>query len=524
MLTLERMTPEQKIGRVLCFRRFKNQDDIDFTLELVKNQAAGVLQIPFNENTRELIKTFREAADYPLLIVNDMERGVPSSPLPKIPLISLSATGNAEHARNFAAITAKEAKELGYSGCWSPIVDILHQNGPCKVPRTLSDNPSDTTNIAREILKVFKSYNFQGTGKHYPGGDSGNIDTHMAEFIGAETKEELLNFDLVPYTELDKEGLLPAIMVGHKVLGNIDPDYPSSMSKKVIDIIREQGFDGVMYTDSFAMMAILQKYGEADAYVTALNAGIDVVLINYRTPTKEAYKMMLDAYRAGKISDERLNEAVRRVMKLEEFCAAVPENPYPCPADPEKALLDITRDCIASECDEGLAAALPDPQKPRLFVVTTAQDYSEEASAEEISLKDFYNPKRVTAAIKENFPTSEIQYIREYPTGLENDRILAAATKYDEVVFVSFCATSAYYGTDCMTRRLEALINALIISKKLSALVHFGNPLALEPLMHVPRKIFGFTAPHSQTFAIEVLAGKIPAKGHIPFPRLYKKN
>lgn len=102
--------------------------------------------------------------------------------------------------------------------------------------------------------------------------------------------------------------------------------------------------------------------------------------------------------------------------------------------------------------------------------------------------------------------------------------MLNAATKYDEVVFVSFCETSAYYGTDCMTRRLEALINALIIPNKLSALVHLGNPLALEPLRHIPRKIFGFTAPASQGYAIDVLAGKIAAKGKIPFPKLYKKN
>jgi hypothetical protein len=211
-------------------------------------------------------------------------------------------------------------------------------------------------------------------------------------------------------------------------------------------------------------------------------------------------------------------------MALEQFCSQTPKNPYPCPKDPERALLDIARDCIAAECDEGLSPAIQNPEKPRLFVVTTAQNYNEEASASEIALKDFYNPKRVTEAIRANFPTAEIQYIPEYPSGADNDRVLTAATMYDEVVFVSFCATSAHWGTDCMTRRLEALINALAISNKLTTLVHFGNPLALEPLRHIPRKIFGFTAPPSQGYAIDVLAGKIPAKGKIPFTRIYKKN
>ena len=125
MLTLEQMTPEQKLGRVLCFRNFTSEDDIEFALELVKNQACGCVQIPFNSKTKELIAKYREAADYPLLIINDMEKGLPLSKLPKIPLISLAAANNHEYNKIFAAAIAKEAKELGYSGCWSPIVDIV---------------------------------------------------------------------------------------------------------------------------------------------------------------------------------------------------------------------------------------------------------------------------------------------------------------------------------------------------------------------------------------------------------------
>ena len=112
MLNLEQMTPEQKIGRVLCARRFAEQDDIDFTLELVKNQACGCVQLPFNERTAELARLYREAADYPLRIINDMERGLPSSSLPKISLISLAACNNSDYTKAFAAAIAKEAKEL----------------------------------------------------------------------------------------------------------------------------------------------------------------------------------------------------------------------------------------------------------------------------------------------------------------------------------------------------------------------------------------------------------------------------
>ncbi|MEE0410037.1 MAG: hypothetical protein UD759_04565, partial [Clostridia bacterium] len=95
--------------------------------------------------------------------------------------------------------------------------------------------------------------------------------------------------------------------------------------------------------------------------------------------------------------------------------------------------------------------------------------------------------------------------------------ILNEATKYKEVVFIKFCKTGAYYGTDGLTRRAECVINSLAYSDKISAVVHFGNPFAMRKIEHVPRRIFGYHIPESQIHAIDVLAGKLEAKGKLPF-------
>ena len=105
----------------------------------------------------------------------------------------------------------------------------------------------------------------------------------------------------------------------------------------------------------------------------------------------------------------------------------------------------------------------------------------------------------------------------------DNDNVLNTATGYDRVVFVTFCETGAYVGTDCLTRRMEALIEAVDISGKLEALVHFGNPLALNTVRKPDRVILGYNAPDSQKYAIMVLAGEIEAKGKNPYARLYEK-
>ena len=108
-------------------------------------------------------------------------------------------------------------------------------------------------------------------------------------------------------------------------------------------------------------------------------------------------------------------------------------------------------------------------------------------------------------------------FIPEFSSWKDHERVLNKATSYKEVVVITFCSTYCYLGTDGLTRRSEAWINALQYSGKISAIVHFGNPYAMQKINHIPRRIFGYMIPESQEYAIDVLAGKIEAKGKLPF-------
>ena len=523
MLQVEEMTVEQKIGHIHCACVvYDLPGNLDYVLDLIKKRACTCLRVGLSWRNIESIKRIREAADYPLLIITDMEQGYKLSKRPTVPLISLAACNNSEYNKAFAAVTARDAKAAGYTGCWGPVIDILSGDGPASVSRKSGDSPESVTKFAKDIASVFATYNFQSTGKHYPGGGYDfPLDSHMVEGISSKTEKELLDYDLVPYLELWKDGLLPSIMTRHCVYPNIDPDYPASLSKKVIDIIRSRGYDGVIYTDSLAMMGILQKYGEENAMALAFEAGNDIIMPNCRRPAKETYEMLLNAYKDGRISDKRLDEAVRRILRLAEALEKEPQNPYPVPENIDVILAAVARDCITAICDDGVEANIPTDGK-KLFVVTTDQGF--DGVAAEISSGKWYSPKRVINAIKERFPDAEIVTIEEYPTAYNNESVLNTATRYDDVVFVSFCTSGAYLGTDCLTRRLESVINALAISGKLSTVVHFGNPLALKNIKHIKRKIFGYTAPESQVYAFDVLSGRIPAKGKMPYPEVMKRE
>lgn len=519
MLPLHQLTVEQKLGRVLCARAIESFDNLAFTLEMIKKQAVGCVQLTINERSPALIARLREAADYPLLVINDMERGYAPAGLPPVPLMSLAACSDPTYARVFAAAIAKHARADGYNGCWGPVLDILHEDGPCRVGRTAGDTPERVLRLAREINRVFRSYGFLGAGKHYPGGADRGMDTHMVEGISTATEEELLRFELAPYLGLMKEGLLTAVMSGHTLYPNIDPDYPASLSKKVIGIIRRQGYDGLIYTDSLAMMGILQKYGEKNAMALALMAGNDIILPNYRTPMRQVYDMMREAYDEGLITDEALDAAVRRVMQAEQLSAEPATAPYPLPENAKEILDAVARDCITAQCDAGLSPAI-DPEKRRLFVMITPQGYTAGVPTPEVGERAWYFPDRLQERIADRFPQAEIVTMPEFPTAAQNERVLTAATRHDAVVMISYCDTAPYLGTDGLTRRAESVINALALSGKLEAIVHFGNPLALRPLLPISRRIYGYASPASQLYAIDVLAGRLEARGSMPFERL----
>lgn len=513
-LKIEDLSVEQKIGMVLCARRFE-ENDMEFILELVKNHALGSIQP--HATQPHVLERVLKAADYPIIVVNDTEQGFPTTNLPKIPLNSLSAARKPEYLRAFAKGIVNDAKKAGFNGTWGPVIDILECDAPGQVHRTFSDDPKVISELSEEIARVFNQNHYFSCGKHYPGSSGLPIDTHMREGYSEYTKEYVIENSLAPYVHLMKKGLLPTVMVGHTVFKNIDPDYPASLSKKVLDIIRELGFDGVMFTDSFAMMGILQRFCEENVYGMAVAAGNDIILPNYRTSVKECYEFLLQNYKDGAFTEERLNEAVRRVLALQEFVGTEPENPTEFTKEDEELLNNVARDCITAVTDDGVSAALTDENKEKLFVILTENGFEPDMENPEIMTAEWYFPDRIAKRIKENFPESEIEFIPEFPVWQDNERVLNKATKFNEVVVVTFCNTYCYLGTDGLTKRSEAWINALQYSGKISTIVHFGNPYALKTIEHIPRKLFGYMIPESQEYAIDVLAGKIEAKGELPF-------
>ena len=512
LLKLEEMTTEQKLGMTYCARPGCDED-YEFVFEMIKKRALGCVQVSPKRPDR--VKQIRELADYPIIIVCDVEGGFPGSDLPRAPQLALGACNKKEYYEAFAKGVVRDAQAIGFNACWSPVVDMLRCNMPAMMSRVISNKPEQVCMGAEVILDVFKRNGYLGCAKHYPGAEDMPYDNHMTPTYSSVTEQELRDFDMIPYKYLIDKGLLPAVMTSHQLYPNIEPDTPGTLSPKVQGIIRDFGFKGITYTDSFAMMAILQKYGEEKVYGMAIAAGNDIFLPNYRTRDREAFAYLVKNYEDGMFTEERLNEAASRVLGALEFLAAEPSAPDTFTEKDRKLLENLGRDCITAVCDDGVSPAL-DPTKKHLFVVLTDNEFEPEEGNMEIQDDKWYDPARVTKGIRDCFPDADIVYLPEFPEWKANEAVLLAASEHDDVVFVTYCATAAYRGTDCLTRRVESVIDCVNIAGKLAAVVHVGNPYALEPLRHVSRILFGYHTPVSQLHCFRVLKGELEPKGTLP--------
>ena len=188
-----------------------------------------------------------------------------------------------------------------------------------RVPRSFGPDENHVAKMATAMLKGYYDNGMFGAMKHWPGSTDLWRDGHVFKGQSKLTEDDILNSVIKPYLYAMENANLCGVMSGHGYFPAIDEKFPSSLSEKIIGILRSKGYDGLIFTDSFAMLGILQRFGEEKCYGLAIKAGNDMILPNYRTPLKKSYEYLLKAYNDGVFTEDRLNEAVARVIKAQNF-------------------------------------------------------------------------------------------------------------------------------------------------------------------------------------------------------------
>lgn len=512
-LRFEELTLEQKLGMVsvATINTRQTPDYEEYVFDRIRNHALGCLWIQqgaCDDDMPALVKKARALADYPLLIVQDAESGVEDFMVGKHSAIGLA--GTAEHAYAFGKCIGVTARNRGYTMLCDPVVDLSTTGSA----RSLGADPEKVAELAVAMAQGLHDAGILTVAKHYPGGSNAkNLDSHMTESVSEDTVEDLLSSHLIPYRRLMEAGLLDGIMTQHKRFVNIDPDYPGTLSKKVIGILRGLGYQGLVMTDAMSMMGIRANFGLVESKGLAVNAGVDLML-HWEQNNQPQFDAVTESWQKGAIDEDALNQAVQRVLAAQEKTMAPPK----CTSLTEEDLRtfeSINQDCIFAKTDEGVPVAISQ-EGNHLFVILVRNGAKLNAGGKmdvDTFTTDWHQPVELDRRLTELFPNSRVCMIDQFPGPMQCARVLTAATECDDVVFLTFSEQLAYTGPEHLTRRIENVINAMQHSGQLSTILHFGNPTVLGNIGHTARYIIGAQSKQCALAALEVLAGRYPAKG-----------
>ena len=525
-LKFEELSLKQKLGMVMVGtinpigyidRHGTFEENLEFIFDLIRNHSLGAVWVPINtlKVCPNIINEIKEVADYPILIFTDAEGGLGEYTIGRHN--ALGVVDNEELAYTFGKMTAITARKMGYNVVCNPVVDMQNKWVACGGNlRSIGSDKHRVAALAKAEARGMHDGGVLTVAKHYPGAKDSMVDSHMTEISSDVTKEQLVEYHLYPYLELMKEGLMDGIMAGHAKCVNID-EHPASVSKKIKDIIRELGFEGFFISDALGMLGLVAKYGDSNVKGICVESGIDLAL-PFQSE-KKSYADICNCFEKGIISKERLDEAVKKVLEAQHKVYEMqPEFDEITQEDVEK-FNRINRDGIYARTDDGIETSVSRDGK-HLFVLL-AKNESDIADDGKVSVDTFTNgwwyPAEITKKLEELFPNSTVKAIYQFPTPDQNRAILMDSVYYDDVIMLTFAEAPAYAGSDHLTHRMVALINAMQISGTLSTVVHFGNPYPLEELSHIKRLIIGGISSGSVNAGLEVLAGEYPAKGVLTY-------
>ncbi len=300
-------------------------------------QPAGFVLFTRNlvtpSQTRKLTDDLRDLCEAPPIIAIDEEGGrvartaAFASPPPSPPaLVAHFAAGDQQNtiARS-ACATADLLAMLGVNLDFAPVLDLDHHPGTQNAlrGRCWERDPQRVIDHAGMWNRWLRKRGIAGCGKHFPAGGRATSDPHHDLPSCDATIDELLAEDVVPYTALMSE--LDAVMLAHVRFPNIDPDFPASLSPRIIrGFLRDQlGFDDhVVLTDDLDMGAITKLYGRGHDAKLAIEAGNDLAMICHNTESAPAAAMAI-----GELPYWLRDEACERIARMSR---KFPEPPRWC--------------------------------------------------------------------------------------------------------------------------------------------------------------------------------------------------
>lgn len=253
----------------------------DDALRAIEAGAGGVILFGGNaESVPRVVEQLRAAADWPLLVASDLERGAGQQVAGLTELPPPGALGwidDPELSRDAGRRTARDARLAGINWVLAPVADLdAEADNPIVQSRAFSDDPERVAVHVRAWIEGCQE-SALACAKHFPGHGRTTADSHLTLPV-VPASRALLERDRIPFRAAVRAGVA-GIMTAHVAYPDLDSTgTPATFSAPILSGLREEGFNGVIVTDALMMEGARSGQGPGEAACRALAAGVDLLL------------------------------------------------------------------------------------------------------------------------------------------------------------------------------------------------------------------------------------------------------
>ncbi len=325
---MEHMTVDEKIGQLFMVAAYSNKDAAheQAISKLIREQKIGGLIFMQGGPVRQarLTNNYQSIADVPLLIAMDAEWG-PAMRLDSVISFQRQLTWGAVQDDSLIYQTGKaiaeQLKRLGVQVNFAPVVDINNNpKNPVIGDRSFGEDKYNVTLKGLAYMNGLQENGVIACAKHFPGHGDTDADSHKTLPVISHSRNRLDTLELFPFSVMMQQGL-GSIMLAHLFIPSLDatPGRASSMSPAVgRTLLRDSlGFRGLVFSDALNMKGVADHYASGELEVQAFLAGNDILLFSENIP--KAIAAMKQAYADGRITEQRLDESVVRILKAKAY-------------------------------------------------------------------------------------------------------------------------------------------------------------------------------------------------------------
>lgn len=325
---IENMTLDEKIGQ-LFISGIDGTEVTDETAAMIEDNALGGIilfqpNLEAPEQSLQLVNELRQletAQNTPLFISVDQEGGQVER-LPGLSPLKSAADigehGGEKFAYDNGQLLASLLKGYGMNLNFAPVLDVnSNPNNPVIGNRAYGSDPGQVSEVGINVMQGMQDEDVITAVKHFPGHGDTNEDSHEQLPVVEKTREELEKNEFIPFKAAVDAGT-DMVLMAHIKLPELGIEEPASFSREAVDILREDwDYDGVVITDDLTMGAITDDYEMEEVTVDAVKAGVDILMIAHEKELLEAgIAAVKTAVEDGKITEERIDESVRRILEL----------------------------------------------------------------------------------------------------------------------------------------------------------------------------------------------------------------